>query len=1088
MRGSLAILMMVALGPAALQGEVVTLSVDKSEAALISGFREKWNTPQPAQLVFDAVHRSLLVRFPGAAERVAAQVAKGYRVQKLELLLPFKDTEFAPPYKVRWSFGGTEHYKKVKPQWHAVAWALRRPWEADDELGPTFNAYINGAGYWARYGAQDTAHDRFPRRFGPTEVSYKQTLARMDVTAALTDAAFGNGLAERLRRLEDCGFLLRKWEVYDFRFRKNGDGAYEWQVATGGHGIKVGPPKLVVTFATREKGETVRTLGPAADIKAMAAELKRNATGGKATAVMPTPQELKTILERYSLKRPSWMPQWQWKRVQQLDALGGGYRIPASAEGYAKWIDNMLTDPPRYWNGWDVPDRLLTWYLYRDALPAPVVEHYCNNYWTAWLMPDRPTSELEHPQAIELWHKGKNRYYEQTGDWRGNASFYRDGYCYAMSTMNFNHTAAMGALLGGNIIGSEYAMEDGRHGLEHWPLRTWCWYDGSTQESIDHYYFALTLSAQKMFADFGPTHLDRMMGRSILAKSVEELTSAYHPGLRHFISSSQRTAFQYVLVTQDGLQHIVHTLSHSGALHDLDSKQIPGGMEAIGHDTPPGRIAQQTATGPWAPEWIANMVDEKPLPYEMTNTFKMWGGHAANPLWRRTYLGKHYGLASTDLHWGVVQVLGQWRRDEGQVSALQDLGTMTVRYGINTTPLVNHISGWMESQGNVAVMQHRNKMIVVTSPYEMSGREGVKSLQTTIGLFNYQPEPTWEIYVDARRVMGLPLKAASDQRITIKDGVSYLGIVPLPATDLGRKDEIVLAEGVEQLSYPNQIKIKPALVVNSYNLQREEPLGKAADWGPIDRAYGGFVVELGDETEYGEFAAFQRHIQSAKLDARWEPQKSTLHVRYESGGDTMELGCRTDYKQGRPSPECFTYRRVNGQWPYLPKGIERDTTLTQQGTTGRLEKNGAVLRCEPGRMAYLQTEPVTGTYAGFNPLPDPTMWSLYLPGGVRVETDGRVSMLRVIVRPRQNKVRVDYAIKADQTMPDMATALLVFGLEKPPTAERNGKQCSDELRPVKVRGRTAYLVPLFEGTADEALKGVLERYERSQRAFSVLEK
>jgi len=599
----------------------VTLTFDKVETACISGFREKWDMPLPGEMVFDAVHRSLLVRFPGAAEKIAAQAAKGYKVDQVELLLPFEDTEFDPPYKVRWSFGGRELYEKVKPQWHAVAWALRRPWIADEELGPTFNAYINGAGYWARYGAQDTEKDRFPLRFGPAEVSYKQTVGRMDVTAALSDATFGKTLAERLRRLEDCGFLLRKWEVYDFRFRKNGDGAYEWQVATGGHGIRIKPPRLVVTLIADAKAASIGRLAPGADVRALAAELKETGTGGKPTALMPTEEELKAIIERFRLKRPDWMPRWQWERVQELDALGGGYRIPTTPEGYAKWIDNMLSDPPRYWNGWDVPDRLLTWYLYADALPAPVREHYCINYWKAWLMPDRPTSELDHPQAIELWYKGRNKYYEETGDWRGNASFFRDGYCYVMSTMNFNHTAAMGALLAGNIIGSQYAMQDGRHGLEHWPLRTWVWYDGTTQESIDHYYFALTLSGQKMFADFGPTHLDRMMGRSMLAKSVEELTSAYHPGLRHFISSSQRTAGQYVFVTQDGLQHIVHTLSRSGALHDLDNSNIPGGMEPIGHDTPPGRIAQQTVTGPWAPQWVSYMVDEKPLPYQMTNTF-----------------------------------------------------------------------------------------------------------------------------------------------------------------------------------------------------------------------------------------------------------------------------------------------------------------------------------------------------------------------------------------------------------------------------------------------------------------------------------
>ena len=141
-------------------------------------------------------------------------------------------------------------------------------------------------------------------------------------------------------------------------------------------------------------------------------------------------------------------------------------------------------------------------------------------------------------------------------------------------------------------------MAEGRHGLETFPLRTWCWFDGSTQESIDHYYFSISLKDQKAFADFGPTPFDRMMGQSILAKSVGELASAYHPSLKRFISPSGRTGIAYLLAIQDGTKHIVHTLSRKGALTDVGRTDIPGGMPMLGHDALPGMIAQQTLNGP----------------------------------------------------------------------------------------------------------------------------------------------------------------------------------------------------------------------------------------------------------------------------------------------------------------------------------------------------------------------------------------------------------------------------------------------------------------------------------------------------------
>jgi hypothetical protein len=159
----------------------LVLTFDQPQTAGINGFRKWWDTPQPGALVFDAVHRGLLVRFPGSAEAIAAKLKDGFTVQKLELVLPFEKTDRgtyngAPDsYADRMSFGGVENYAKTNPQWHALAWPLRRPWTADKDAGPTFNAYLNGAGYWAKYGAQDETLDRFPMQFGPTEVSYKAT-------------------------------------------------------------------------------------------------------------------------------------------------------------------------------------------------------------------------------------------------------------------------------------------------------------------------------------------------------------------------------------------------------------------------------------------------------------------------------------------------------------------------------------------------------------------------------------------------------------------------------------------------------------------------------------------------------------------------------------------------------------------------------------------------------------------------------------------------------------------------------------------------------------------------------------------------
>ena len=183
----------------------VTLTFDQPQAAGISGFRAFWDTPvvlgangpldtvvepvgggagylagpcalwtpakrangaKPGALVFDAVHRSLLLRFPGCAEAIAAKLAAGYTVAKAEVELPFINTELWPEnYDLPEGMSFLrDEWVKQPPRWHAVAWALRKPWMADAQCGPTFNAAINGAVYWGRFGAPDRWKSRTGRR------------------------------------------------------------------------------------------------------------------------------------------------------------------------------------------------------------------------------------------------------------------------------------------------------------------------------------------------------------------------------------------------------------------------------------------------------------------------------------------------------------------------------------------------------------------------------------------------------------------------------------------------------------------------------------------------------------------------------------------------------------------------------------------------------------------------------------------------------------------------------------------------------------------------------------------------------------
>lgn len=1136
----------------ALCAEPVTLVFEQPETAGISGFRAFWDLPVPlaedgviedvrhqvggglgnlagptafwapakrndgtlpGALVFDAVHRSLLVRFPGSAEVIAEKLADGYRIEKAEIELPFINTELWPEgYSLPSGMSFLrDEWVRIPPNWHAVAWALRKPWTADPELGPTFNAAINGALHWRRFGAQDELEDRYPQRFGPTEVSYRQatdyrgdeppapvgnrtpdteggTPATMDITPLLTDTAFGDTLAARLRQFEDCGVLIRKWEVYDARYHT---GCYEWTTATGRRGILIRTPTLRITLTPDVQAEKVSELPPAADIAKRAADLLETGHGGEPTAVMPDAEQIAEWADKYGFRQPEYMPDWQWQRVRELRAHGGGWNFPRTPEAYARWIDGMLSVPPRQWLGHNTPQKAINALRFGHVLPTPVLEHE-KNYFEAWAMPHLPTDAMDHPQAPNLWWDGVNRHWEETRDWRGNHSYYRAGYTRTMSTQNINHLGASGALFGGALVGSEFAIADGRHGLEHYPLRLWAWYDGSTQEAVDHFYLPLTLWTQKSFADFGPDPFDRLMGHSMLAKTMDEIISAYHPGLRRFIAPSGRTGMQEVLVTQTGLQFILHTLSRQGTLRDVGNENTYGMAIMQDSNVSPGYAADQTLHSPWAPEWATYMVDEKPLPYELTATFKQWGHHREFPVWKRSYLGNHYGLTSRDHDfegaYHFVQAMAQWRREEKPVDRLDEVVVMLVRPAADDRNMDWYGSRqWTDTPplgGLNHNLQHKNKLIALTSPVNMRDRVAPRTLQTTLAFFNFQDEPTWEIYVDDQPVAELPFRASTGQRITIQDGVSYVGIIPIPATDLGRDAEVVLYPGVpvEMHGIPAQHRRErlPGLLISNYMLRQDQPLEKdATDWEKVQRAHGGFVIEMGDVTEYPDFAAFQAHIAAATFETRWEDEAGIAHIKYVSGDDIIEAGYNPMYSSGSTAT-LFPYRRVNGEWMYLPPGIDRDSTLSRQGTTGRLEKLGAVLECEPGRMAFLQAEPTTGTFVGYNPLPDPTFWSLSLPGGMKISADGRIGIARIAVQPETGRIRIEHALRDDQATHDTATAIVASGLHKLSAVTLNGADASDRVLQVEIDGEQAHVVPLRD-VFD--IEGFASRYSAAQQVW-----
>jgi hypothetical protein len=1049
------------------------LVIDGAECAGISGFRADWDRPiplaadgatkvidkgqfgkapaavwndpaKPGAIACDAVHRSLLVRFPGAAERIAAALGAGKTVVRAELALEYKGVEvFAPGYAdpAGMSFLG-DQWVKQDPHWHAVAWALKQPWISDREVGPTWNAFINGAGYWSAFGAREAGKDRVAAAFGPAPLSKDVPEGRLDITASLSDPAFGADVGTRLRRLADCGFLVRKWEVYDASFWRGG---YEWGTGTGPRAFLLGAPKLVLTLAAGKAAAI--TLPPAADVRALAKELA-GGKGGKPTAVFADAAQFNAWAAKQGRVQPKGMEDATWQRLQELWAQDDKrHGFPATYEEYVKWVDGMLACAPRRWSGFDAAEVGAIGIRDREALPAPLVEHL-RLYWWSWLMPDREIGGL-----VQGYIGGKEaaEYYARTKDWRGNFSVYRT-YCRAMGTMNFNHWASAGTLFGGALLESPRLIGEGEAGLRDWPLKMWTWFDGTSQETLDHYYLSHSLATQLPFACYSPTVEQRLMGQAILAKTVGELCSTYHPRLKRFSSSSGRTGVAYPLFIQDGVSTIMHTVMPGGALTDIGRKTVGDGMPVIGHDFSPALAANLALDAPWAPAWYGAMVAAKPVPYQSTATYKMWGGYAQTPLWKRSFQGRHYGVGSIDLAQNeTVPFLVHWRRAEQEVTASEELAMLIGRFGVNRTELLDSIwhdskqrnpNGTVGNQGGpLHSVQHRNRLVVLSSPYKglLHGDKSrgvpaeITSIQTTLGLITLHQG--WELLLDGKPVQP-PVMAKAGQRLVIRDGVAYVGIIALPGTDLGRDAEVeIVADGVST-EMQGGGKLAEALRINAYNY-RGAALPKD-QWSSerIDDAWGGFCIQAGDASEWKDAAAFDAQLAKGQVKTAWDAAKRRLDVSWALGGDILACAFVPSAPIGQPTTQSMPERTINGRWLYLEPGLERSCDLSAMGTSGRFEKNGAIFEGTPGRMGSLLTDPANGIVEAWNPYPDPGLIALTLPGGARIDPVGKVGITRLTAFLKQNRVAIDGAVPA----PGRATVAVLSGFPAGVLVELNGRK------------------------------------------------
>jgi len=1013
------------------------------------------------EMFFDAVHRFLLVRFPGSAEAIHEKLSAGYELESATLVLHWEKQEFKRVEGYSWR--GYAYEGKKPPRWHVRAWLLRHPWIDDADIGPTWNAYIDGAGYWREGGALSKFYDRFCPLLDEKELSQERPVAEIDVTAALTEVRFGPDYGKRLRTVADNGFIISKAELSNPEYGDKG-------LCTGVARIWVKEPELVVKMRPARATAALAELPPAVDVTALAEKLR--SAGGDGVPTTRIAENLEELADAWRKRRRAQMPQWMWERVQEvwdvppywgidhgydwfsfvMKALDSGDR-----QKYGQMIQKILAIPPGWFAGHQHIEFIIPLLECPELLPEVVRYHLRLSFQARWQRPLRPDLIFAHGKV--------------TG----------------MGTLNHMANVRPKALLGAEVVGMCWLVEKAQYGLSLLN-RMMIYSDGFSQELGDSYYRGITLAPLQAAARYSADPLSRLKASLMVEKLLFEDISTYHPGLRHRVSRISRRmgGLPQLMLEQDVPEAALHTLSKQGVLIEMDA---PGphpevhGMRVFNmHATPPVRVALMA---PWGREWEANAIDRKPLPFRTVfSTYVM--RRVDEPIHAMTYMGQNYALASEEAYTSAtVPVFAAWRRSEHTVERLEDMGIMLLRGRINEEP-----TGVLDVTP-FGVLQHGSKLIYAIKPHERkfieeghdnlpdSVKDGLTSFKAQVALIAYGPDEDRELWIGGKRVDGYPALARHGDIITIREGVTYIGLIALPATDLGRKEEVVIRHEY------------PLLTLDSYVLQSDEPLPKEEEtWRALSDATAGWVVEFGDVSEYGSFGAFQRHMRQVELKTRWAGEERILHVFYRSGEDTLEMGFRSTFErevlwhQQLPPSQVFAYQRVNGKWPWPPRGIDLDNPLGQMGKAARLEKAGATLKTVEGQMAFLKVEPISGTYVGINPFIDPTPFELCTPEGVVIRSDGPLGCGRVTVCPKENTLWVDYHLPPpegergvellQQERPEFfrpgvdvklarkqsARALLVGGMEQTPNVILNGRPLRGPFARLTVEGKTFLRIPI----------------------------
>lgn len=986
---ALAALGLATAQPAPAEDDPTALRLDEPVTAIINARAAdqttvEWQAPDDA-LYFDAVHRSLLLRFPGAAERIAHRVRKGQRVASATLTLTWVDQELRRTrgYRGRgWAIPGIDDEDEpVDPGWHARAWLLKKPWDDHYAWGATWDEAIEGAMPWDEPGALAKGKDRGEEPVAIARIGESHRRAELDITELFET----DDLAGILRQLSDRGLLIDRKELVNREFGTRAQ-------STGANRIFIENPTLETAFT---EGEPERIdLPPAPDV----AELAHRGYpyGERPPGSHELPENWRE-LSNDLWQQPDDMPSWMWEHVLELrdfeterrdDPRRRQYRDYGSGDEQVirELIDAMLEEPPAWYMGHRTLDLFIPALhpVIGAMLPEIAHQHTRAHAAARWQRP-HDLESLSHRVAI------------------GGG----------MATLNHQSNFRSEIILAGDLLDDPELIELGERGLSLLNRQRIFSY-GTSSEHGDSYYRGISIAALQSVAQLADDPLTRLKAQLAVEKLLLEDLATFHPNLRNRVSRFSRRYNRDggILILNDAPEAIFHTLSPHGALMFPPEDDRPWPEDVPMENFVSTGIERFALLAPWGEAMDTHMLDDKPLPWRAVfgTTSR---GRVPEQLFSMSYLTEHFGLASSNAWHRHTPVLGMWKRTDAleRVEHPGDLAALLVMTRMNEA---RPFPPAPEDQGRMAAVQDGGRMLYLMSPLEpdfitgmmVEGEEDLADLATLesqVAVISWGETGERVFRINGEPVNEFPVTAEAGDRITMRDGPVYLGLIPLPASDLGRGDAVVIEEDYPFLKFRSLLR------------DSDEPFDTEGQLEALTRASAGWVVELAANDEFDDLDAFARHFDDVQWDSTWDDDAGIRAAEARFNGDQLELAVRPGYQRNRHTDairrsEWIASQSINGDWPWPEEQTTLDNPYATMGSAAELRKGGATLSTAEGQMALLRVDPHEEAYVGINPFLDPTPFELAMPDGAHIRADGPLGCGRIHAWPSENRLAIDYHI------------------------------------------------------------------------------